>query len=83
MKNVEWLIMNADDLGERKFCEFVFCAVNGRDCEIGECQECELRRVSAVNGRDCEIGECQECELRRVRTILKALSAEHEEREGD
>lgn len=62
MKNVEWLIMNADDLGERKFCEFVFCAVNGRDCEIGECQECELRRV---------------------RTILKALSAEHEEREGD
>lgn len=58
MKNVEWLIMNADDLGERKFCEFVFCAVNGRDCEIGECQECELRRV---------------------RTILKALSAEHEE----
>ncbi len=62
MKNVEWLIMNADDLGERKFCEFVFCAVNGRDCEIGECQECELRKV---------------------RTILKALSAEHEEREGD
>ena len=62
MKNVEWLIMNADDLGERKFCEFVFCVVNGRDCEIGECQECELRRV---------------------RTILKALSAEHEEREGD
>ena len=62
MKNVEWLIMNADDLGERKFCEFVFCAVNGRDCKIGECQECELRRV---------------------RTILKALSAEHEEREGD
>lgn len=62
MKNVEWLIMNADDLGERKFCEFVFCAVNGRDCEIGECQECELRRV---------------------RTILKALSAEHEEREED
>lgn len=60
MKNVEWLIMNADDLGERKFCEFVFCAVNGRDCEIGECQECELRRV---------------------RTILKALSAEHEENE--
>lgn len=62
MKNVEWLIMNADDLGERKFCEFVFCAANGRDCEIGECQECELRKV---------------------RTILKALSAEHEEREGD
>ena len=62
MKNVEWLIMNADDLGERKFCEFVFCATYGRDCEIGECQECELRRV---------------------RTILKALSAEHEEREGD
>lgn len=62
MKNVEWLIMNADDLGERKFCEFVFCAVNGRDCEIGECQQCELRKV---------------------RTILKALSAEHEEREGD
>lgn len=62
MKNVEWLIMNADDLGERKFCEFVFCAVNGRDCEIGECQECELRKV---------------------RTIIKALSAEHEEREGD
>lgn len=60
MKNVEWLIMNADDLGERKFCEFVFCAVNGRDCEIGECQECELRKV---------------------RTILKALSAEHEEHE--
>ena len=60
MKNVEWLIMNADDLGERKFCEFVFCAVNGRDCEIGECQECELRKV---------------------RTILKALSAEHEEKE--
>lgn len=58
MKNVEWLIMNADDLGERKFCEFVFCAVNGRDCEIGECQQCELRKV---------------------RTILKALSAEHEE----
>ncbi|WP_317300782.1 hypothetical protein [Allobaculum stercoricanis] len=62
MKNVEWLIMNADDLGERKFCEFVFCAVNGRDCEIGECQQCELRKV---------------------RTILKALSAEHEEREED
>lgn len=60
MKNVEWLVMNSDDLDEKKFCEFVYIAKNGKDCKIGECQECELRNV---------------------RTILKALSAEHEENE--
>lgn len=48
MTNLEWLARDTDDLEQMYLCEFAYLAKYGMYCEVGECDDCEMRNVSEL-----------------------------------